>query len=547
MSRALSQSQAAEIHRRMRAAAEAYNRHAIADAERDCARVLALYPGFPQALHLLGLCLWQCGELGAASETLARAAGPEPRDAQVMHDLGNIYSEQGAWTLAATAYRTAVQLDPRQAASFLNLGTACETLSDYAEAERAYTRALELDPRLAAAAASLAALAESANRLDDAERWVSAALALDADEPVANLTRAQLDLRAGRLEAAAARLQELLAKPLRPRNRSLALARLGAIYEKRGEYARAFATFQESKQAVGSGESTAGPSIYTAATAERIAQHADALLAAGNTVSAPGVETPAFLVGFPRSGTTLLDQILASHPRIEVLEEQDNLQDLVGDFVMSDGALERLVTLDGPTLAIYRQKYWERVRQALPQRDPQKLFIDKLPLNTLFMPLIARLFPAARFLFAVRDPRDVVLSCFMRAFGLNEAMRRFLTLAGSAQFYAEVMQVGIVSRARLGARVHLIRYEALVDDLEAQARQLCEFLALDWDPAMLHFQATARRRRINTPSYSQVVQPLYQSARARWRHYQTQLQPVLPRLQLFVEYFGYVSETPPGL
>lgn len=539
MSPALSQSQVAEIHRRMRDAAEAYNRADIATAVQDCQQVLSLHAEFTQAWHLLGLCRWQQGQLAEAADALERAAGPEPRDAQVMHDLGNVYSDQGAWAPAVHAYLKAIELRPQHVESFLNMGAAYENLGEHEQAERAYQRALALNPQLASAAASLASLAESANRLDDAARMVGRALALDASDPVANLTRAQLDFRNGDLDAAAARLETLVRGPLRPRNRSLAFARLSAIHEQRGNYERAFASAQESKQALNAGDAAPGPGVYTLATVERVARHLDNLVAGSASGSTPTGEIPAFLVGFPRSGTTLLDQILSSHPQLVVLEEKENLQDLLRDFVTRDAGLEQLASMDSAALEAYRRRYWTRVAEALPRRDPKKIFVDKLPLNTLFMPLITRLFPAARFVFAVRDPRDVVLSCYMRAFGLNEAMRNFLTLAGTAELYAGVMQIGIRCRERLGGQVHLIRYESLVDDLEGAARGLCMFLGLDWDPAMLRFQETAKKRRINTPSYHQVVQPVYASARARWRHYRKFLEPVLPQLQPFLDFFGY--------
>ena len=536
---ALSASQVAEIHRRMQQASDAYNRGDVVTALRACQQVLGIHSELPQAWHLLGLCHWQHGQLAEAADALARAAGPEPRDAQVMHDLGNVYSDQGAWALAVHAYLKAIELRPQHAESFLNMGAAYENLGDHGQAERAYRRALALNPRLATAAASLASLAESANRVEEATSLAGQALALDPTDPVANLTQAQLEFRNGQPDAAAVRLQKLLDQPLRPRNRSLALARLGAIHEKRGEYAQAFAAFQASKQVLNTGDATSGPGIYTIATTRRIARHLDKLLP-GHAAASLGVEeTPTFLVGFPRSGTTLLDQILSSHPGIVVLEEKENLQDFLQEFVTSDAGLERLASTDPVALQSYRRKYWGRVAESLPQRDPHKLFVDKLPLNTLFMPLVTRLFPAARFVFAVRDPRDVVLSCFMRAFGLNEAMRNFLTLSGTAELYAEVMHIGIHCRKRLDSQVYLIRYESLVDDLESEARKLCGFLGLDWDPAMLQFQETARKRRINTPSYHQVVQPVYTSARARWRHYQIHLEAVLPKLQPFVDFFGY--------
>jgi len=127
----------------------------------------------------------------------------------------------------------------------------------------------------------------------------------------------------------------------------------------------------------------------------------------------------------------------------------------------------------------------------------------------------------------------------MRAFGLNEAMLNFLTLDGTARYYAAVMRTGIDSMQSLGKAVHLIRYETLVNDVENETRSLCGFLGLDWESDMLRFQETARKRRINTPSYHQVTQPIYKSARQRWRNYVQHLQPVLPQLQSFVEYFDY--------
>jgi Sulfotransferase family len=244
-------------------------------------------------------------------------------------------------------------------------------------------------------------------------------------------------------------------------------------------------------------------------------------------------------VGFPRSGTTLLDQILSSHSRLSVLEEKENLRDLLQDFVTTDSGLERLAKLASSTLDEYRKRYWARVEESRPQLPQDKIFVDKLPLNTMFIPLITRLFPQARFIFAIRDPRDVVLSCFTRAFGLNEAMRNFLTLDGTARYYAAVMRIGIDAKQKLGNALHVIRYESLVDDIENEARSLCGFLGLEWEAGMLRFQETARKHRINTPSYHQVVQPIYHTAQQRWRNYAQHMQAVLPQLQPFVEYFEY--------
>jgi tetratricopeptide (TPR) repeat protein len=532
--------QAAELHRLMSEAVARYNSGDASAAEQYCRRALALHADFPQALHLFGLCQWQRGELAGAASAMVRALQLAPQDAQMFHDLGNVFSGMGEWADAARAYLHAIELRPDYAESYTNLGAVYENFGEHENAERAYRKALELDPHSATAAGSLASLYERGNRLAEAEQMAATALDLDPNDPVSNLTRAQLDFRAASYDAVIQRLEPLLKQPMRPRNRSLALAQLGAAYEMTGKYDQAFAAFRGSKESMNSGQTAAQqPDIYSLAAVERMARHVSNIFSARTILDTGEGESPVFLVGFPRSGTTLLDQMLSSHPGLIVLEEKENLRDLLHDFATADAGLDRFAGLADAELQRYRQQYWARVAEAMPERPASRQFIDKLPLNTIFMPLIARLFPQTRFVFAVRDPRDVVLSCFMRAFGLNEAMRNFLSLEGTARYYAAVMNIGIASLRQLGQSVHLIRYETLIEDVEGEARRLCSFFGLPWDDAMLRFQETARNRRINTPSYHQVVQPIYKSARERWRNYENHLQPVLPILQPFLTRFGY--------
>lgn len=532
--------QTAELYRLMTEAANRYNRNDVQGAEQYCQRILELANSFPHAWHLLGLCQWQRGDFSAAESSIGMALQLQPGDAQMLHDLGGVYSGRGKWLDAARAYIQAIDLRPGFADSYTNLGAVYENFGEHENAERAYRRALELNPRSATAAGSLASLCESGNRLEEAEQFVRIALELDAGDAIANLTRAQLDFRGGAYQEVVQRLEKLLERPIRPRNRSLAFAQLGAAHEKLGNYDEAYAAFCASKDTLSIGAlSLPQPGIYSIAAVARVAHHAEAIFQSLNDQSEETNGSPIFLVGFPRSGTTLLDQILSSHPGIVVLEERENLRDTLQEFASTDAGLERFTVLKPHELRIFRDRYWMRVAESLPQRPTGSVFVDKLPLNTIFMPLIARLFPQARFIFAVRDPRDVVLSCFMRAFGLNEAMQNFLSLESTVRYYAEVMGIGIDSMRHLNQSVHLMRYETLVEDVEGEARRLCEFMGVQWSEAMLKFQETARKRRINTPSYHQVVQPIYKSARQRWRNYESYLQPVLPWLQPFIDYFGY--------
>jgi len=528
----------AEIHRLMGEAAAAFSRGELQRAAEGAARVLEFMPDMPEALHLLGLCFVHGGDPAHAVLLLRHAALLKPTDVQLLHNLGVAAKDAGDAAGALGAFTRAVMQDPSHVESRFNLGVVSEEVGDSTGAESAYREVLKRAPRHAGALPYLAMILEQRSELQEAEHLNAEALRLDADAPVANLTAAQLDLRAGKPEAAVIRLEALLKRTdLSPRNRGLAASRLGAAYDRLNQPEHAWLQFVAAKAALRETLPVQGEGVYGFAAAARMRRHRDALLQPGPAAAGPA---PVFLVGFPRSGTTLLDQILSGHPGIQVLEERDTLQDVLHAAVLDDGALAAFLKLDAVGLEPWRHAYWQRVAEFMPARRADALFVDKLPLNSVFMPLMQRLFPGAKFVFALRDPRDVVLSCFMQGFDLNEAMQHFLSLEETARYYAAVMEVGAASVERLGPSVHRIRYEDVVADTEAEARRLLGFLELPWDAAVLDFQKTARTKRISTPSYHQVAEPIYTRAKERWHRYEDQLRPVLSVLQPFVKRFGYI-------
>ena len=530
----------ADIHRLMGEASHAFGRGELQRAAENAAEVLKLAPDNPDALHLMGLCLLQAGDARRAAALIREASLRKPGDAQLFHNLGIACAEAGDVTGALSAFTRAAMLDPGHAESRFNLGALSEAIGDAVGAERAYRDTLGLAPRHAGAMAGLAMLLEQRNALDEAAQWNSAALREVPEEPLANLTAAQLDLRADRAAEAVPRLERLLAGDrLTARNRALAAGRLGAAFDRLGKAEQAWPQFLTAKAALREVPQPAqdGEGVYGFAATARMARHADALLKDVPPSSGPA---PVFLVGFPRSGTTLLDQILSGHPDVAVLEEKDTLLDVLHAHVLGDAELQGFIGLDAAGLEPWRRAYWQRVAEFMPGRPADAVFVDKLPLNSVFLPLMQRLFPTAKFLFALRDPRDVVLSCFMQSFDLTEAMRHFLSLEETARYYAAVMGVGAAAAERLDpARLHRVRYEQVVADTEGEAHRLLEFLGLAWQPSVLDFQSTARAKRINTPSYSQVAEPIYTRAKERWKRYETQLEPVMPVLEPFVKRFGY--------
>jgi hypothetical protein len=163
-----------------------------------------------------------------------------------------------------------------------------------------------------------------------------------------------------------------------------------------------------------------------------------------------------------------------------------------------------------------------------------KVFLDKHPLNTLKLPLIARLFPQAKILFVRRDPRDVVLSCFRRRFRMNPAMYQMLTLAGAAQFYDAVMDFAQRVRPTLGLDWLDVRYERVMADFATETRAICDFIGLEWTPAMGEFAERMRTRERATPSIAQLAGGLDASGIGHWRHYRAAIEAVQPALERWI-------------
>ena len=250
----------------------------------------------------------------------------------------------------------------------------------------------------------------------------------------------------------------------------------------------------------------------------------------------PGARrAPAFLVGFPRSGTTLLDTFLMGHPDTEVLEEFNMLR--AAEMVL--GNVSRLSDRSPEQLEQARRAYFAELDRHV-DREFGGLVVDKLPLNMLGLPVIYSLFPDAKIIFAQRHPCDCVLSGFMQSFALSDGMACFLTIEGAADFYDAAMALFTRSRDALPIGVRTLVYEELVADPAAALEPLIAFLGLDWRPELLDHRATARSRgAIITPSYDQVVQPLSKAPSGRWRRYEAQLEPVLPVLLPWAKRLGY--------
>ncbi len=532
---------------RVVAAVKAHNE---GDLKKEAALLETLideHPDDADLLQRLGAVTAQLGEVDKAKRYLERALEIFPANAQVLSMLGWLHQKSGDQAEALRLLEKTVELVPTEPGPHMDLGNLHLAARDTAAARASYEKAIALDPNSVIALVNLASLCEREHKFEEAQTLAERAVTLAPDHGQANITLARVELRLGHPQKVADRLHELLTRTrLDDFDIASVFYLIGQAVEKRGDYDHAFVAFdaandtfhQMYKERIASMDSALAPKHLSRIHAFFETED----VTAWTTPAQKDEPTPVFFVGFPRSGTTLLDQILSTHSGIETLEESENLIDVRNELVRPEGGLQKLATMTDDEVNHYRKKYWARVREGFKGDTTQGLFIDKMPLNTILLGLIYRLFPEAKIIFAVRDPRDTVLSCFQQRFGVNVAMYQLLKLDTAAAYYDQVMKIGEVCRDRLPLDIHMVRYEDVVGDMQNTVSDILSFLGLEWEDQILNYREEARERWITTPSAEQVIEPLYTSSMGKWRNYEHRLAPILPVLEPWVKKLGYDPE-----
>lgn len=520
-------------------AAAALARRDFATARNLAEQVLLRRPLDPNANQVLGLAALECGDASTAKRCLTAADQAAPGQPAIVNSLAVARQRLGEIDAARAGFARAGALGLID--GWRNLGNLEETALRFEASLNAYERALALSPRDPATNAALARAHERKHDLARAKSHALAALAADPGNANAALALAQTLLREKEFAAAEAAALPATRQDAAATNQALAWGLIGEARDKAGDAAAAHAAFSAANAILLRLHApllSASHLLYhPEGIAFMTALTATVEVSSWRAPAHPETPAPVFLVGFPRSGTTLLDQILSSHSRIVCIEEREHFANALAGVISDKVKLAAFASLADAEIAAARAEYWRRVKE---ERDVDgAIVIDKLPLNIVVLPLIRRVFPDARIVFALRDPRDVVLSCYQQRFGMNAAMAQFLDLASAGAYYDKMMGLFELCRERLDLTMHQVRYEDVVADLEGAARALAGFLELEFEPAMLDFRSTAMARDINTPSARQVIEPLYARSIGRWRRYREQLAPVLPMLAAWARRYGY--------
>jgi tetratricopeptide (TPR) repeat protein len=480
-------------------------------------------------------------------EMMERASRLNPSNAVILLDLGRMCGQRYDYAAAGRWFEQAVRVSPRKTEALARAGQYCRDFRSPEMAEHYFKQAAEQADATPEMLADLAELYERLRRLDAAAALIERALRLNGSCAAALLIRARLERQAGNLEAAEKLLRAFPANA-EPSVRVRAGYELGGILDRQGRHDEAMSALLESKALL---QPQAERPLFELkvmrARLHHLTVNASADVLKQWFVSTDQLQPPhrlALLAGHPRSGTTLLEQVLDSHPGMVSAEETEIFKHDAYIPLMrgqpDDTAMYSALAAATPAaLQVARQNYFRAMESSLGQTIAGRLLIDKNPTYTFLIPALIRIFPEMKFLIALRDPRDVVLSCFMQHLPLNQVGAACLTVAGTVEEYASLMNTWQTIKPRIANAFLEVRYEDMVENLEAVARPALEFLGVPWDARVLGFDEHARQKTVRSPTYADVTQPVYKRAVGRWRNYQKYLEPHLAKLEPFVKAFGY--------
>jgi tetratricopeptide (TPR) repeat protein len=498
----------------------------------------------------VGLLHFDRRDFEAARAVLERAVALAPRDAAIRVQYARALQERMRSKEALAALEGWDGLEGLDTEVLAQIANLLINLGAAKESAVALERA-RLDPAPPPAAAiKIIEILERSNQLAEArealDRLKRSPAAHTADPDDLDNTEAVLAQREGRHEEARVALERLLANCPAFHLRQYHLFRLAKSLDALGRYEEAFTALAEAHRSQVEHFKMTQPEIALHGPApltitERDVDPAD--VAAWNHEGAPAFgQSPIFIVGFPRSGTTLLELALDAHSALRTMDEQPFIQSALDDLVANGARYpEHLSAIGRDQLDAVRSAYWQRVRGKV-ELHPGERLIDKNPLNILRLPVIRRLFPASPILLAVRHPCDVILSCYMQHFGDADFALLCRDLPSIASGYRRMFDSWYRQSAKLGVAAHEVQYEKLVADFEPGIRRICEALTLDFEPAMLEPARHASGKAfISTPSYSQVVKPVNTRSVDRWRHYERHFTAALPALAPYLQRWGYAS------
>lgn len=507
----------------LKRAREHRDKRQLREADRLTARVLSLSPNHPQALFLAGQLALDIENFDLAIEYFEKAATEKPKDPYFHLALAETRSAVNETELAIKHFRRALTLKPDLVKALCGLGGAHVALGQAELALPFYEKALRIERDHPGARIGYADALTSLGRMDEATAYLKETIRRRRDLGQAWNALAATRRFSGEPDELKSIVDELAGQSLSRADASQLHYAAGKILNDLGRYPEAFDHFQEAKTAAGNSFDIAA---YRAWVDAMIDVFNPSMLKALPALGDPS-DLPVFVVGMPRSGTTLIEQICASHPAVHGAGELYRFARVANSMGLNRTSLEPLraaiAALDDRKSRALAAEYLSYLQRLSPDA---KRVVDKMPHNFETVVLIALLLPNARIVHSRRDAIDNCVSCFTTSFNKHHSYNADLHTLGL--YYREYDRLMRHWNSVLPGRIYECRYETLIENQEAESRRLIDHLGLPWDDACLRFYD--QNRSVSTPSRWQVRQPLYKTAVKRWRNYEEEIQPLIEAL-----------------
>ena len=471
----------------------------------------------------LGIVNQILGEFEEAVNYYEKTTLIKPDFSPAFCNLGIAYDKLNNKISAIKNYLIAIQLDQQNFRATYNLANCYLDSGDFDNAQKYYHLSIEAEPRNIHAYTSLFQIYDTSNNNKKLNEILSKAKKIIGTNPYLNYMEGISEYRKKNYLNSISILENVQIDKADISKNTIIFNTIAKSHDQLGTYEEAFEAFQISnKITYDAYKNIYNKDNYNKLIQDRINFFSNSeFINYDKTIINDEYVDPVFLVGFPRSGTTLLDTILRTHGSVEVVEEKPFINKIINELKNHiNGNFSILNKVDKNFIKKLRSSYFKDFNNFLPM-EKGKTYIDKFPLSIIYLAEIKLIFPNSKFILALRNPYDCVLSCFMQPFTPNDAMSNFYTLKEASRFYDEVMKLWLNYEKKLNLNLHLIKYEDTVENFDASISNLLKFLSLEWDNKLREFHKTAEKRGIiKTPSYNQINQPLYNKSIGRWKNYE---------------------------
>ena len=544
-------------------------------SERFLRDAIEINPEFDSALINLGAVLNELGKTDEGEEYLKKALKRNPNSPIALNNLGNVMTKKNNHKDAELCYRKAIKIKPDFSLAYNNLASTLSMKGNIIEAEKFTEKAIKHNQKFELAYVNLGSIRIDLDKLTEAEELFLTAIKINENynyaytslfrlyEKTNNLKKlknkietikdnknlineifmfkARICFREKNYTSAKKLIDKVSGKWIKNTDHNtniLFWSYKAFIEEKVKNFDEAFKCFEKSQ--LNLKYENFNPKIFQEYIQTYRRNLDNKNFAVKNNSLKPNQFSPVFLIGFPRSGTTLLDTILRSHSEIDVVEEKP-LINSIERIIKSKFkySLDELNKLNSKDIEVLRNHYLEILRNNCDNKGA-KILIDKFPFQTVCLPLINLLFPNSKIIFTHRDPYDTVLSCFQQAFEPNNAMSNFRSIESTSKIYDLTMSIWLEYKEKLKINHITSKYEDLIEDFDKHILKILDFLNVNWDENLKNYINTAHKRgKINTPSSSQVIQPLYKSSIKKWKNYEKYFKNSNQYLNKWKDYFKY--------